>query len=274
MNNYTLKEICDLYTHKDLDYINIGSSWQGDNIIGLVSLLMNATTFKYYNPNYTAGEYRFTTLFTSCGLDYTKYVYFKENEEGETPHWIEQDTPQARLMSLIYARYGNDYIASSEIDIYANPNHSYVKEVFGKFAQAFIGILASTENKYVNILNIYNDNISKLMDGLKGKTDVEHENHRDEDYDTDVTGKNLLNDTPTTTDVISDLEQNQFVSELSKSTAHTDNVGDVDEEGESHTTSENNTKYVMEKIKDIQDNYQKVLYEWSEEFAPLFIEEV
>ena len=69
------------------------------------------------------------------------------------------------------------------------------------------------------------------------------------------------------------MEEDQYVSELSKSHAHTDNTGDIDESGEEHHSSENNTKYTMEKIKDIQDGFEKVLYRWSEEFHGLFIEE-
>ena len=178
--------------------------------------------------------------------------------------------PYTKLLNLIRLRFDDHYCVSSENELdFSDLDDKSLKT----FAKKFIGILCQTKDKYVSILDIYQNNINKLMDGLKGTIDLTKESHRDEDYDSDVNSKNLFNDTPQTTDVVATMEEDQYVSELSKSTAHTDNTGDIDESGEEHHSSENNTKYTMEKIKDIQDSFEKVLYRWSEEFHGLFIEE-
>lgn len=279
MNNYTLKDLEDIASMFVVNEYVDEQLFQYRDIIGIASILMSASPLMRHSDSEISQNHKkvfleYLELHSIEAKDLCDtYGSYPFNSNALTI----KSTPYTRLFSIINCRYKYDYavITDEELSIKNKDGWSgFYNEDATQWADKFLGILFATKDKYINILNIYNDNISKLMDGLKGKTDVEHEDHRDEDYDTDVTGKNLLNDTPTTTDVISDIEQNQFVSELSKSTAHTDNVGGVDEEGESHTTSENNTKYVMEKIKDIQDNYQKVLYEWSEEFAPLFIEEV
>ena len=128
------------------------------------------------------------------------------------------------------------------------------------------------KDKYVTILDIYQDNLNKLMNPIKNKNTHSMTSRRDEDYDNDVNTENLFNDTPQNSDVIADLDDNQFVSNLSKGNAHTDNTGFTTENLHSSDESENDAYTIMERIKDIQDSFQKVLYKWSEEFNDLFLE--
>lgn len=195
-------------------------------------------------------------------------LYRMKQDEG---HYVINPTPYSKLLNLIRLRYDDEYcvITEDEIDFEEIYNNKKAKE----FCKKFTAILIYTKDKYVSILNIYDDNLSKLMDGLKTTTEASHEIHRDEDYDTDVSGKNLFNDTPQTTDVVATIEGNQYVNELSKSEAHTDNTGDVDESGSREEETTIDTKYTIEKIKEIQDSYEQVLKRWSDEFSPLFKEE-
>lgn len=252
-------------------------------------------TYTQSNPagTWTDKSYLFTLLKTGFNRDeYDRLMKLYDLLGDKLYIWVsnptylagtENKTHFTKLIELIKLRYGDHYIVATEKEI-----EFHIEEVtqgvnewrldesdspFEKFCKKFISILISSKDKYVSILDIYNDNISKLMDGLKGSNNTTHEIHKDEDYDNDVSGLNLFNDTPQTTDVVATIQGNQYVTELSKSSAHTDNTGEANETGENHSTSESNTKYVMEKIKDIQDSYEKVLYKWSEEFDGLFIEE-
>ena len=199
----------------------------------------------------------------------TKADLYRMKQDGQ--YYVVSSTPYSRLINLIRLRYDNEYCVESENEI--NFNSPYSNKELKEFCKKFTGILMYTKDKYKTILDIYDNNIAKLMDGLKTSTEASHEIHRDEDYDTDVSGKNLLNDTPQTTDVVATIEGNQYVSELSKSEAHTDNTGDVDETGSREEETTIDTKYTIEKIKEIQDSYEQVLKRWSEEFSPLFKEE-
>lgn len=270
MNNYTLEDL--------ISKINSGYP----------------LVYTQSNPagTWTDKSYLFTLLKTGFNRDeYDRLMQLHDLLGDELYIWmvnptlsgIVNKTHYAKLIELIKLRYGDHYIVETEneIEFHTEEVTQGVTEwrlvesdkPFEKFCKKFISILISTKDKYINILNIYNDNISKLMDGLKGSSDTTHETHKEEDYDNDVSGLNLFNDTPQTTDVVATIEGNQYVTELSKSSAHTDNTGEANETGENHSTSESNTKYVMEKIKDIQDSYEKVLYKWSEEFDGLFIED-
>lgn len=179
--------------------------------------------------------------------------------------------PYSKLMNLIKLRFQSDYIVKLN-EIMSAP--SYAIEELQYWCEKFVEILLYSKDKYVNILNIYDDQIEKLMSPLKTTHLGSGNTARHEDFDTDMTGKNLLNDTPQTTDVVASMEENQYVSELSKSQAHTDNTGDVSEARQEASESNMDSQYAMDKIKTIQDSYQNVLRKWSDEFSALFMEEV
>ena len=203
------------------------------------------------------------------GISYDDIVKFKEVDNV----LVINSTPFSKLFNLIRLRYDFEYIFEIEEDLSEKLYTLYSINKVREWCKKFIGILAYTKDKYVNILNIYDNNIAKLMDKLKVIHSGTREATRNEDYDTDVTGKNVLNDTPQTTDVVATIEGNQYASELSKSEAHTDNVGEVTENVEDASTTESDTMTTMAKIKEIQDSYEQVLKRWSDEFSPLFKEE-
>lgn len=154
-------------------------------------------------------------------------------------------TPYTKLFRLINMRFGDHYCVSSEeylevSNISFSHDFNGNKDVY-KFAELFLGVLMSTRDKYVTLLEAYQDNIDKLMQPLTSK----------------VKAKNLFNDTPQTTDVVTAMEGNQYVTNLSKNEAE----------------SESDNAYIIEKLKKIQDDYENVLFRWSQEFDRLFIEE-
>lgn len=224
-------------------------------------------TFLSYG--YNISHFELERVLELYGISYDDIVRYKEVDNV----LVINSTPLSKLFNLIRLRFDFEYIFEIEEDLSEKVSTLYSIDKVREWCKKFIGILAFTKDKYKTILDIYDNNIAKLMDGLKTSTEASHEIHRDEDYDTDVSGKNLLNDTPQTTDVVATIEGNQYVSELSKSEAHTDNTGDVDETGSREEETTIDTKYTIEKIKEIQDSYEQVLKRWSEEFSPLFKEE-
>ena len=211
-------------------------------------------------------------------------------------------TNLGKLVSLIRARFGNNYVGKCDTDATfmagISPLPEFIKTDEAKyFRDKFVGILVMNYEKYNKILNIYIAQENKLMDALKtGRTssshldrahsdNASHDETKTDDYTIEADGKNLHNDTPQTTDVIATLEGNQHVSDLDKSHAETSNEGSTEvhgvdaSSGEVHDAMsgteevEMDSKYTMEKIAEIQDSYQEVLRRWSDEFAGLFIEE-
>lgn len=180
-------------------------------------------------------------------------------------------TPYSKLINIIKNRYQTDYILRLDEPIKSPLVDN--KELVD-WCDKFFEILVSTKDKYYNILTIYDEQLSKLMNPLKTSHLGSGNTSRHEDYDTDMSGKNLLNDTPQTSDVVATIEQDQYVSELSKSTAHTDNVGDVSEARQEAFTTEVDTMTAMARIDEIQEKYQMLLRKWSNEFSGLFMEEV
>ena len=180
-------------------------------------------------------------------------------------------TPYSQLLNLIKLRYQSDYIIKV-CNMFTNPNYDI--EELQDWCEKFVDILVATKDKYVTILNIYDSQIEKLMNPLKTTHLGSGNTARHENYDTDVSGKNLFTEAPQTTDVTATIDENQFVSEVSKSQAHTDNVGDVSEARQEASTTEMDSMTAMAKIKEIQDSYQNVLRRWSDEFSYLFMEEV
>ena len=175
------------------------------------------------------------------------------------------DGVKSKLFKTISTNSSSDFTPELSAPI------SNMKEVT-EWCKKFFGVLISTKDKYKTLLDIYASHIEKLMNPVKTSREAYHTIHREEDYDNDVATKDLYNDTPETTDVVATLEDNQYVSNLSKGTAHTDNIGETDENGSNAETINNDYETTMKRIAEIQESFQKVLYNWSEEFKMLFIE--
>ena len=226
-----------------------------------------------YNPYAGRISQSLQTLLMDLGIfsDETKYLFY-EQSTGLVYH----PTNFSRFINLLCNRYRNDYIVYQDHKetIFTPGNIDWLDANWRNWADKFLSILQYTYPKYMTLLDIYDNNISKLMDKLKTTHAVARNTARHENYDTDVSGKNLYNDAPQTTDVIATIEGNQYVSDISKSEAHTDNVGDISEAVQDTGTTETDSMTIMGKIKEIQDEYQMTLKKWTDEFTGLFIEEV
>lgn len=277
--NYTLEDLIGLITKDSLDSI------------GVVSLLKNT----YSAPNGLEIE---LSLFEMTLAS----LYDRKTEGGLV---VVNPTNYSKMLQLLFNRFAEHYVLSADEEMSALK----LKSAFIKWRRKFIGILTATKDKYNSLLDIYSDNLSKLMDGIKTTTEDSGENSsqnahsgdstrqtaiqgvKSDDYDVDNTEKELINDTPTTTEVVSTIEADQFVTGLKKKTGHVDNVGTstesnnmsengtdraVDTASGSHDntiTTENDTYTKMARIDEVQKLFQNTLISWTNEFAGLFIEE-
>lgn len=194
----------------------------------------------------------------------------EEGYEGDPEYIIDKDS-LAQLVSLILAKYGNEYIAYSYNEDKVNiENWGQLPSVFqhqslAHFASQFLNILCATYPKYYPLLSAYEANKDKLMNGLSR----EATGSKEDDYTITSEGKTLGNQTPNTIDVVATLEDNQFVSDLAKSEGETVNSGT----SETSSSEEYDTKYVAEKIAEINNSISLLLNDWAKEFDRLFIHE-
>lgn len=309
--NYTLEDLIGLVTKDDLDDL------------GIVTLLKRT----YPQTSMLATE---LGLFNIENTD----LYNRKIQDGLV---VLNPTNYSKMLQILFNRFAEHYVLSVDEQM----TEAKLYPAFTKWRRKFIGILTATKDKYNSLLNVYSDNISKLMDGIKTTTTEEGEHSaqrthdgdssrtssgtdskrhdggatksssvtssKSDDYDTDVSSKELENNTPTTSDVMSTIDANQFVTNLKKKSEHTDNVGttsesstltenDTDSYGESGTnstqetgtddytdnesgshessvTTENDSLTKMARIDEIQKLFQNTLMNWTNEFAGLFIEE-
>ena len=184
-------------------------------------------------------------------------------------------TMYSQLMKLIHLRFGDHYVVGVKEPlelVYIGDKQTYNNDEMKDFARKFLGVLFSTKDKYTTLLSIYEESLEKLMNPVKTTREGYHASHRAEDYDNDVSTKDIYSDVVATEDVASEIDADQFVSNLSKGIAHTDNIGSTDENGSNTETTNDDKETTMRRIAEIQDSYQKLLYNWSEEFKNLFIE--
>lgn len=136
------------------------------------------------------------------------------------------------LMNLLYNRYSQHYLNASEV---------LDTKTAKTFLNPLFSILQMTYNKYATILDIYESNKNKLMNGVKVISD----------------GLARFNDTPQNEEVDDEFEADNHVTTITKS--------------KNITEDERNT--IMTRIKEIEDSYNSVLAQWSNEFEKAFIEE-
>lgn len=243
LNYYSLNELIALVTREALD------------TDGLMSLLnaINSVSSDLALWNLSAG-------------DFYKYKI----EDGQQ---VINDSIFARLFNLIVKRFGTHYVAGFEEEEISAVNNNELK----KWQDRFVSILFLSKDKYYNILKIYQDNIDVLMNPVKitRSESGEHDNTREDDFNVSSTSKGLFNDTPETTDVIATLTDNQFASNVQKAESSTDNGGTSEDSGtySRDETTEDDRKTTMERIKDIQDSFMKVMLAWTNEFDAVFLEE-
>lgn len=120
------------------------------------------------------------------------------------------------------------------------PTEAEKNALKAKFIRKLITVYDFTKDKYIYLLNLYEEQKANLMNQLSTTVTVKS-NHR-------------VNDTPQNGGLWTD-----------------DKHSSSYEEGGSTTTTGLDPKTVMERIAEIQENYKSVIKKWCKEFDPLFI---
>ena len=135
------------------------------------------------------------------------------------------------LWHYIYIKYYDHFIIIDDAE-------SVDPTLFKNWIRLFMNVYLRTKERYITLLNIYNDNKSKLMDQLKTKN----------------TNIAKFNDTPQGS---GDYSNDPFTSNITK--------------GESETFNDITTP--IARIREIEENYNDTLAQWADDFDGIFIEE-
>lgn len=168
------------------------------------------------------------------------------------------------LYNKIYLRYKDHFACSIDKD-----NDFERLNASIKFLKKLFLVIDFTYDKYSKLLSLYDGEKDKLLDKLSrvrsGSREIassgENENN----------GFSLFNDTPQNTDVVADIEGDQYVSNLSKDKT----TGSSSSEGtdEFEETETYDTMTIMSKLEEIEKYYSMIWLKWLNEFDRLFIEE-
>lgn len=171
------------------------------------------------------------------------------------------------FLNKLYQRYKNHYC----IDIL---HESEKEKAFNDLMNKVVNLLDYTYPKYSNLIDLYSSQKSHLMDKLSRVRQGQRDTEQDGESSSQGTYKDLHNDTPQSTDVVATLEQDQFVSDLSK--------GNNSNEGETHQigsdtfneTETHDPTTIIERLNEIEKKFSQVWRRWLDEFEQLFIDVV
>ena len=141
------------------------------------------------------------------------------------------------LLNLLYSRFYTHYVYGTDGD---TRNDLYGRK-FVDFKNKVLSIIIQTYDRYAKMLDLYDSEKTKLLDGVK----------------TTTTGVGRFNDTPQNITDGSEFGDNSHITNITKSTAEAES--DVD------------TK--MARLDEISRKYRNLLKDWTNEFDGLFIEE-
>lgn len=135
------------------------------------------------------------------------------------------------VLDIVLQRFGGNYLGYTEDDSLS------VSEA-KRLLQPILNVILMTYDRYANIIDIYQSNVSKLMNQVKTTTSV----------------KNTFNDTPQ--------ESGDFDDDM-----HLTNINN----SQGETLMDSDTP--MGRIREIQESLRSTLMDWSNEFDKCFIEE-
>lgn len=148
------------------------------------------------------------------------------------------------LFNRVYSKYSNEVIGESSFTPNFETNESGViidsntQNLVYNFLSSYLEIYEETKEYYLNLLNIYKDNINKLLDKVESTG----------------SNKTYYNDTPQNSGGV--FEEDLYTSSFNKMT--------------SSSSTDLTTK--MNRIKEIQDSMKMVIKDWLKEFRQIFIE--
>lgn len=149
-----------------------------------------------------------------------------------------------KVLQQVYRRFYNHYVFSVPKDFESDEElqaDSDFAENKLHFVVALTNIFVQTKDRYMFLLQAYESEKSKLLDGVKTLT----------------TGVGRFNDTPQNITDGDEFGDNTHLSNITKSTAE--------------ASSDFDTK--MARLDEIARKYRNLLKDWTDEFDSLFIEE-
>ncbi|MBO7734203.1 MAG: hypothetical protein J6S67_16685 [Methanobrevibacter sp.] len=170
------------------------------------------------------------------------------------------------ILNKVYIRYQEHYCLELKIPFTEEEKAKKCAEVFRKILQ----ICDYTYAKYSSLIEMYKSEETHLLDKLgrtrSGNRSVSQSGQNAQN------SVNIFNDTPQTTDVVATMEQDQYVSELNKSSlagSSASNGSDTYQEAENW---DNET--IMSRLDEIERKFAMIWRSWLNEFDQLFVEEV
>lgn len=196
------------------------------------------------NWNGTPSIYNVINTFYTIGSDFNYNMGFPSTA-------LQANGLLFRLWENIKLRYGEHFIIKTfeEISKINNQYQIITYKPMKLWVYKLLNMFSMTYDKYATIINLYETKKTNLMDKIKSTTKLE----------IDTNHKSKLNDTPQNA---GNFEAESYTSEFRQETA----------DDEHETSYETDADTIMARIKEIDDSYRKVMYEWINEFEQLFYE--
>lgn len=168
------------------------------------------------------------------------------------------------MLNQLGRKYYEHYIGTTEGDTATEKASMY-----RLFVMKLSAKIEETYPRYSQILKLYQDNIAKLLDGVKTTSSSSRTNTGTVSDSGSASNTHKENDTPQGSgDYSTDTYTSLITSDSnSNSNTRTDNLSEA---LQSLTTSDFNT--VMGRLNEIQDSFESTMARWINEFSPLFIE--
>ena len=162
--------------------------------------------------------------------------YFLYDDESSTYF----KDPFSEVFENVYAKFWQKPIIKlvKSIDEDDNISTANLVDEVGKWFTKYLQLFEKTYPYYSNLLTLYKNNESKLLDNIKATTD----------------NSVKFNDTPQNSNSSGTYEGDNYITTFTKS--------------KTESSSELNTK--MMRLKEIQDHYKNVMADWVKEFECLF----
>lgn len=143
------------------------------------------------------------------------------------------------LLSLIYGRYNKDYVVKiTKLICEYEPSNNEVQLAYKEWGYRFISLLNMTYEYYFPLLEFYRSAKDNLMDDITATTN----------------NSVKFNDTPQNPNTSEVYEGDNYITNFTKS----------------HGTTSSPMMSKIMRLKEIQDNYKNVLYDWVKQFEKLF----
>lgn len=258
----------------------LGSSWTNEPKLSADDIKEFLKTTEMIEKTEDSGNYYFDNYIGLNFIRNTEHNYWSED-------WLESNA--VILLNKLYSRYSGHYAIVCDEDTSDekwNKSKDILRKVFNLLDYTFTKydiLLYNYGQQKLNLLN----KLGRTRQGLRSlsQTGTSSEQHSGSGTNSDtINNLDLKNDTPQTSDVVADISQNQYVSELRKgqqtsSGTTTDTFTNSGSSSSSGTdgfeeTENFDTMTIMAKLDEIEKQFSQLWRKWLNEFDELFIEEV